>query len=224
MKIFGDKNPSRLTYVKEPGFFFGSNDVLKGFKRVVSYTINTSVFRGTYSKTIKPKLYLHISENAWTTFTGKLREYFLPWRWKTAYLDLENGTQPRQILVCGTGLSDRLKLLLGRSLFLMNLINSNHYDEVFGQEFIRLPGENRRGKTKIAHPLGEWIVSHVKFSNDLFCHIYRSRSLFSRFKYNLLKQFSSSWKEVAIQAGQISEKILIKKSDEEAISRSGLIV
>jgi len=65
---------------------------------------------------------------------------------------------------------------------------------------------------------------YLEVSDNLLCHIYRPRSLFSRFKYNLLKQFTSSWKEVAIQAGQISEKILIKKSDEAVISRSGLIV
>lgn len=228
MKIFGDENSSEFkNYAKEPGFFFGSNDVLKGSRSTVhSYTAS---FFGTsnYSKTVEPKLYLHISTNAWTTFTGKLRECFLPWRWKTAYLDQEDGTQPRQILVCtsvhDSRLPDHLGQLLGKSLFLTNLINRNHYDEVFGQEFIRLEGENNLRTTRITHPLGEMVGLHHEFSNDLLCHIYRQRSLFSKFKYNILKQFTSSWMEVAIQAGQISEKILIKKSDEEVISRAGLM-
>jgi hypothetical protein len=188
MKIFGDKNSSEFSnYAKEPGVFFGCNDVLKGSRSIVH--CYTASFFGTsnYSKTVEPKLYLHIPTNAWTTFTGKLRECFLPWRWKTAYLDQEDGTQPRQILVCtsvhGSKLSDRLSKLLGKSLFLTNLINSNHYDEVFGQEFIRLQGENSQRTTKVTHPLGEMIGLHLEFSDNLLCHIYRPRSLFSRFKY-----------------------------------------
>ncbi len=229
MKIFGDRNSSKFkNYDKESGFFFGHNDVLKGTKRDAHH-YSISYFGTSYHlKTVEPKLYLHIPTNAWTTFTGKLREYFLPWRWKTAYLDQEDGTRPRQILVCTSvhdgELSDRISDLLGKSLFLTSLIDSDHYYEIFGQEFIGLKGENSQRWTKITHPLGEIAGVQYIVSNDfhLFCHIYRRRGLFSRFKYNLLKRFSSSWKEVAIQSGHVSEKILINKSDEQVISRSGL--
>jgi|GEM_PF-6782299 len=62
-----------------------------------------------------------------------------------------------------------------------------------------------------------------EFKTHSLVPIFRSRSLFSTFKYHLLKKFSNSWKEVSIQAQGISEKILIKKCDEEYISNVGLI-
>lgn len=229
MKIFGDKISTKFkNHAKEPGFFFGSHDVLKGSKKTFKWYSKSFFGDHQHSKTVRPKLYLHIPTNAWTTFTGKLREYLLPWRWKTAYLDQENGTQPRKILVCTSvhdgQLTDHLSKLIGKSLFVTNLINSNQYDEYFGQEFIRLQGNIGLHRKKITHPLSEKLGSHDEFTNSILCHIYTKRSLFSRFKYNLLKQFSSSWKEVAVQAGQISEKILIKKSDEAVISQSKLTV
>lgn len=222
MRIFGDESSSEFkNYAKEPGVFFGSNDVLKGSRQTSQCSTYSFFGNSKYTETVEPKLYLHIPTNAWTTFTGRLREYFLPWRWKAAYLAQENGTELRRILVCtsveGGKLSHHLSRLIGKSLFLTNLINSRCYNEIFGQEFLSLQGENRR-EIRISHPLGEMIGLHLEYSDTVFCHIYRPRSLFSTFKYHLLKQFSASWKEVAIKAGQVSENILIKKSDEKAIS------
>lgn len=226
MKIFGDESSTEFkNFATEPGALFGHNDVLKGSEKTVqSYTL--SFWENSTSlktKTFTPKLYLHIPTNPWTTFTGKLREYFLPWLWKTAYLDIDQ----RKILVCASvqegKLSPHLSKLLGKSWFVTNLINNNLYDEIFGQDFIRLRGEGNQRTIKVAHPLGEKIGVHAEFTSDLLCHIYRPQSLFSTFKYTLLKQFSSSWKEVVIQVGRVSENVLIKKSDEEVLSRAGLI-
>ena len=228
MKIFGDIDSSEFkNYTREPGIFFGDNKFLKGTRKTTHFYSSSMSGVRNDSKTVEPRLHLHIPKNAWTTFTGKLREYCLPWRWKAAYLDPENGTPPCRILVCTSvqegELSDRLRELMGQSWFVTNLIHRNGYNEIFGQEFLCLHGQNHRRKTKILHPLGKMIGVYREGSNDLLCHIYRSRSLFSIFKYHLLKQFSNSWKEVVIQTAQVSEKILIKKSDEEMIVRVGLI-
>lgn len=241
MKIVGDDLANVFTdYAKEPGTIFGSNDVLKGPSHTV-YLYQATVW-GTseHIETIAPKLYLHIPTNAWTTFTGKLREYLLPWGWKTAYLDQENGNEPRRILAWAStnddALSRRINKLLGKSLFVANLINVNQYDEIFGQEFIRLRGtEDPLQDTDnpvqgldslrtiiIEHPLGAIVGEHLENTKDSLCHIYTARNLFSKIKYNLLKH-TLSWKEVAIQADNISEKVLIKRTDEEAISRAGLL-
>jgi len=221
MKIFGDKSSSKFkNYVREPGTFFGSNDVLKGPKKTFPCYDFSLFGNSSYLQTVEPKLYLHIPTSLWTTFTGKLREYLLPWRWKTAYLDREDGTPLRQILVCtyvkDGKLSDRLKTLLGKSLLVANLVNNHCYDEIFGQEFLLLQGQNSRDSTLISDPLGEGL--RAISSNDLYCHIYRPRSLFSKFKYNLVKKFSTSWKEVTMRVEGVSEQILIRKSDEAKIA------
>lgn len=235
MKIVGEDHANVfIDYAKEPGTIFGSNDVLKGPSHTV-YCFQATVW-GTseHIETIAPKLYLHIPTNAWTTFTGKLREYLLPWGWKTAYLDQEDGNEPRRILAWASSnddvLSRRINKLLGKSLFVANLINDNQYAEIFGQEFIRLKGtenpvqgiENLR-TIIIEHPLGPIVGEHLENTKDSLCHIYTARDLFSKIKYNLLKR-TISWKEVAIQAGQVSEKVLIKRTDENALFRARLIL
>ncbi|KIC77050.1 hypothetical protein DB41_DI00080 [Neochlamydia sp. TUME1] len=187
-------------------------------------------FFGTsnYSKVIEPTLYIHIPKTAWNTFTGKLREYYFLWRWKTAYLDQEDGAQPRKILICtsvrDSKISDRLNKLIGKSWCITNLINRDSYHEIFRKEFLSLSGQNEPGVTKTTHTLGETVGTYLRGGSDLFCYIYRQRSFFSLCRYHLLKNFLDYWKEISIQVGQISEKIVIKKFDEAAISRSGLEV
>ncbi|MBS4168970.1 hypothetical protein [Parachlamydia sp. AcF125] len=225
MKIYGDD--SEFThYTKERGVF-GNNDVLKGNRKTV-YRYKISFFgNSNRSESVEPTLYLHISKTAWSTFTGKVRKYCFHWRWKTAYLDQEDGSSPQKILVCTSvrqgELTGRLKKLMGRSWFITNLINRDCYDEIFGQEFLRLAGQNERRFTKIFHPLGKMVGLYKEGSSDLLCPIYRSRGLFSLFRYQVLKCWSNQWKEVVVQAGQVAERILIKKSDEAIISRAGLI-
>ncbi|MBS0607078.1 MAG: hypothetical protein JSR57_09020, partial [Verrucomicrobia bacterium] len=97
------------------------------------------------------------------------------------------------------------------------------YEEVFGQEYLKIPRQNGAHVNTIIHPLGEWAGTSSSTSLDDFCHIHRIRDVFSLFKYHFLKCFSSDWEEVAIQAGQVSENVLIKRSDRETISTIGLI-
>ncbi len=228
MKIYGDEDSSLLrTYFQKFGMIYGHNDVLKGPQKTV-HSVSTGFLWGTTekTKTFEPKLYLHISNTGWSSFTGILREYFLPWRWKAAYLDQEDGACLKRVLVCTSAdegtLSKRLHSLLGRSLFVTNLIKNNHYDEIFGQEFFRLP-RSGTGKQEITHPLGKWVGSHFSLSTVQLYHINRIRGVYSRVKYNLLKRFSGQWEEVAIKAGNIVENVLIKRNDRAAIARAGLI-
>lgn len=224
MKIYGDNSEFR-THAQEG--LFGNNDVLKGKKSTIRGFHSNLFGTSHFIKTLDPTLHLHIPKTTWSTFTGKLREYCLPWRWKTAYLDQEDGTPPRKILICTSvrdgNLSEKLKILLGKSLFVANLIKLGSYDEYWGDEYLALKGQNDKGSTLIIHPLGEMVGRAAVCGNVLFCHIYRQRSLFSTFKYYLIKYLSTRWKEIALEAGQTSERVLIKKSDEEAILRSGLM-
>lgn len=227
MKIYGDVASSKFkTHVREPGIICGHNDVLMG-NRLTFRNITFSFFGNRdESITVQPKLYLHISNTGWSSFTGILREYFLPWRWKAAYLDQENGTQPQRILVCTSvcegELSDHLRLLLGKSLFVTNLINANRYYEIFNQEYLIIPRQEYCINT-ISHPLGEWLGLHTLFGSNNLCHIHRVRGVFSSLKYHFLKHFSREWEEVAIRAGQISENVLIKRNDRVIIAGSGLL-
>lgn len=229
MKIYGDEASSQFkTYAQETGRIYGHNDVLLGDKQ--TFRRVTYSFFGDANEyvTVQPKLYLHICRNAWSSFTGKLKEYFLPWRWQVAYLDAENGTQPQRILVCTSTsqgkLSSRLNLLLGKSLFAANLINADYYDEIYDQEFLRVPEQNNQGKeNRIVHPFGEWAGVYSEFASSSLCHIYRIKGIFSLLRYHFLKRFSKEWEEVALQAGQISKKVLIKRNDRAAISGLGLI-
>lgn len=228
MKIYGDETTTQFrTYAQEPGSVWGHDDVLMGNREEIN-RISISFFG--YSNgmvTVQPKLYLHISNTFWSSLTGLFREYCMPWRWKAAYLDQEDGTMPQRILVCTSvydgRLSDRLNSVLGQSLFVTNLINVGQYEEVFGQEYLKIPRQNGAHVNTIIHPLGEWAGTSSSFSADDFCHIHRIRDVFSLFKYHFLKCFSSDWEEVAIQAGQVSENVLIKRSDRETISTIGLI-
>ncbi len=209
--------------------FFRWSDVLKGKARTIEYRTHSFFGDSSYSKLIEPKLYFHASVSAWTTFTGKLREYCLPWRWKSAYLDPEeNGKPPYRILVCTAvqegKLPDDLRKVVGKSWFLTNLTINNHYNEFHWQEFLELPGQNDSFNTiRMSHPLGDCFGNTTYVTSGSLCHIYRRRTLFSTLKYLFLRQFSTSWKEVAIQAGNVSEKMLIQKTDEQAICNAGLI-
>lgn len=229
MKIYGDEASARFkTYVQESGTICGHNDVLVGDRQTIR-RVTSSFFRTTYENiTIQPRLYLHIFNTFWSSVTGILREYCLPWRWKVAYLDQENGTPLQRILVCTSvsdgKLPDRLNALVGQSLFVTNLIKANQYEEIFRQEYLRIPSQNGLHENRIIHPLGEWAGFRIECDNpDDLCHVYRIRGIFSFLKYHLLKNLSSTWEEVAIQAGQVSENVLIKRNDRTTISGVDLI-
>lgn len=225
MKIFGDENSTAFNkYASEPGLIFGRNDVLKG-PIDKTFVYGSGVFgRFFYTKISQCKLYLHIPRDNWTTFTGKLRQYLLPWRWKTAYLEKKSDTKLLPILVCTSvkgGLSDRLSEILNQSLFITSLANKNVYRKISGMDFFCIKGENKEKGTQISTMLEKYI----DYTDNLYCHFYRKQSLLSAIIYSFLKKFySRSWKEVTIKADRVSEKVLIKKSDEEVLSRHGLIV
>lgn len=230
MKIYGDEASTQFrTYVQEPGIIYGHNDVLVG-DRQTNRRI-TSSFLGATDEwvTTQSKLYLHIFNSFWSSFTGALREYFLPWRWKAAYLDQENGTRPQRILVCtsvhGRELSDHLNALIGQSLFITNLMIANQYVEIFGQEYLRIYSQNGLHENRIVSPLGEWVGLHIEINSQYdLCHIHRIRGIFSLLKYHFLKNLSTEWEEVAIQAGLVSENVLIKRNNRTNISKMGLLV
>ncbi len=221
MKIYGDIDTTKFTnFTQEPGLLFGNNDVLKG-EAIKTYSIGP--FRSRVEESsYEPKLFLHIPTNMWSSFTGLLREYLLPWRWQVAHIDQ---IAPSQILVnisdAENHASSKLKRVLGKPLFEAHLIKQNRYDEIFGSEFIRVKTTSEKRVIEIRRPL---MGFYKEFTSDNLCHIYRPRSLFSLIKYYLLRQFSSTWKEVAIEVKGISKNILIKKTDEASIKSIGLIV
>lgn len=221
MKIFGDTNPACFkTYHKEPGLIFGHNDVLKGNKGT-GYRFCASALFGESEEfpEVEPTLYLHIPTSIWSAFTGKLREYCLPWRWKTVYLDREDGKQPERILICtkvykslSDELPNRLEKLVNQSWFATNLINSSDdYQGIFGKEFIAIQEENSE-KSQVDHPLGNWCGRHFA-PNTRFCHIFRKRGLLSSIKFLILKLFSHDWQEVTFRVNNLSEKVLIQNED-----------
>lgn len=253
MKIYGDEiKPNTLHFrkhIQESGAIYGHNDVLLEGEGDIKHTVThtTSSFFGvsTESYTYQPKLYFHISNSVWSSLTGIFREYCLPWRWKAAYLDGEDGTPLQRVLVCTSvegGLSDRLELLFGKSLFITHLINANHYHEAFSavknlfvnMEHLRIPRQEGdkdtsntpcglRGTSKIIHPLGAWCGVQQEWSGDHLCHIHSVQGVFSLLKYYLLKTFSKEWEEVTIRINQVSENVLIKRNERTLIARTGLI-
>lgn len=222
MRILGDEKPTDLkNYSQEPGIFFGKNDVLKGTPSTTfHYTID---FFGISKrvKTVTPQLHLHIPTSRWSSFTGKLRQYGLPWFWKTVYLDREDGTPPCRILVrrsmLGEELPTRIKQVLGQPLCVANLIESDNYKKVFGQNYLSIPKANLE-TTWVNHPLGKWAGTCMIVQPATFYPFHHPQGIFSIFKYQLLKQFSNSWKEVAIKTAHVTEKILIRKEDQVILS------
>lgn len=224
MKIVGDAVTQDQVVLlgKEDAVLFGYNDSL-----ITMMPLSSDIrsFRNVQH------LHIHISNTIWSKFTGILREYCLPWRWQAVYLDRENGKPPEQILVCTAyKLSDRIKLLLGKSLFIAKLIAEDRYCEDKGWEFLQIRVqnvENQPIENIIHHPLGEWaekrVIAYVdpNHSYNLY-HIHRIRGIFSSFTYSLLKHFSKSWEEITLKAGGIFEKVLIKKADKNAIIQAGL--
>ena len=76
MKIHGDEAVSQFrTYVEEPGLICGHNDVLVGNRERVRHIILSSFGDTDEWITHQPKLYFHISNTFWSSFTGLLREY-----------------------------------------------------------------------------------------------------------------------------------------------------
>ncbi|MFI5342735.1 MAG: hypothetical protein ACHQUC_00775 [Chlamydiales bacterium] len=226
MKIFGDYNPAYFkTHEKEQGFIFGYDDVLKADKGTTSRATISFLGSSYESWECEPKLYLHIPTNLWSSLTGKLREYCLPWRWKAVYLDKGNSVEPRRILICtevydggfSNELTHRLKELVNQSWFVTNLISNYDYQEILGREYITIPEENS-DKCEVTHFLGKSHGCHFA-RNIRHCHIYRKRGLLSTLKYLILKNFSPAWQEVTFRVNNVSEKVLIRREDRTIISQ-----
>lgn len=220
MKIVGDNNSNPCnTHVKESVFCLGTRDYLKG-PNWVRQRISDQFFWGhsVEVKTVENKIHLHISKDTFSSITGKLREYLLPWRWKSAFLDAEDGSQPQRILVCTSQLSStRLDGVVGKLRFITYLIAKKCYSEIFGKEFLYAPGAD--GPSEVIHSLGKWYGYSHSDGHSKMCHFFRKRSLYSTLKYHLLKQYSTTWKEATLQIAGISEKVLIKKTDELPLSK-----
>lgn len=226
MRIYGDTDQ----YVRqaEKGIFYGHNDVLVGEEVRVETTTYSPIFGETRETEIfQKKLYIHIADSPWSKFTGYLRQYLLPWRWKTAYLDQEDGTPPKEILVCvdiwNNHFSNHLKSLLGKSLCVADLISRHIYEEIFGQEYLLVPGVERH-TTKIIHPLGELIGSSLKFGDtDNYYRIVTEQGMFSKLESLFLKTFSKEWEEVRLLGGNYLQTALVRKVDLAILRNAHLI-
>lgn len=229
MQIYGDEPLTQFKrFEHEPGILWGNNDLVKGEKE--KFQRMTSSFFGTKDERIarEPKIYLHISSTPWSTFTGRIRKYGLPWRWKVIYLDQGDQSLPKEALLCTSvhdgELSERLQQVVGQTRFVLSLLNSNQYAEIFGQEYLRIADGSAQHGNRIVHPLGEWAGLHLEpISTDTLCRIYRIKGIFSLVRYHLLKFVSSQWKEVTLQSDRFSETVLVKRNEFEDIYKSGLI-
>jgi hypothetical protein len=206
MRIYGDTANATFSAAnldQERGItcgLFGYNEVLLG-------EIDKDA-------SVQPKLYIHRSNGIWSKFTAILREYCLPWRWKVVYLDQQDTTPLKRILVCTNvqngELSDRLKELLGRSLFIASLIYTSCYKETDGKECLLA---SRSSLTP--QELGP--------RNFDPYHIYRARGVASFFKYYFLKCFSEDWQEEQITITKHTGKVLIQRKDREVLADAGFI-
>ena len=233
MRIIGDSTTSSLEkYEKEPGIVFGYNDVLKGQPETTHIHIISPIW-GNSDKhvTTTAKIYLHIPQTPWSTFTAIFRKYCLFWCWKSAFLekdflDQETGSAPLRVLVY-TGkhsLSSNLQAVLGQSWFTTLLIHQNLYRQVYGNEYLHAYTRDCFQRNSIPHFLGELVGLHVDTSFYKYCHMYRKRGGLSTLRYHFLSHFSSNWKEVTLTVKNVSEKILIKKTDEATLLASGLSI
>lgn len=191
MKIFGDLSSHPCTnHQKESGLCFGTHDILRGANWVQTRITHDLFGQRVVTKTVERKIHLHIFKDTFSTITGKLREYLLPWRWKSAFLDAEDGSQPQRVLVCT---SEGLNKIAGRSWLITNLIAEKCYTKVFGKEFLYAPATEVLSRithplgelqapafenfNKIVHPLGEWYGLHSSHGgSSKLCHFFRKRS------------------------------------------------
>lgn len=222
MSIVGDVDHQYRIRQQEIAWW-GSNDLFRGTSRNEG-NLQSLVNQFNLKVGERPKLYIHIPGGFWSTLTGKLREYCLPWRWKTAYLDEQNGSPPRRILVCtNEHVLPPLSFLFGKSLpetqFLADLYSQQRYEVIGGHEYIRVPTANPPQRIMIQHLTTKFYAT----TSDIFCPIFRKQGLFSNLKYKFLQLFSDSWKEVAIRVNTYSEKILIKKVHENSLLGTELI-
>jgi len=210
MKILGSNEVlSKLNKQElEAGYLFGSNDVLTGSSQ-------------------EKKLYLHISNSLWSKFTGTLREYLLPWRWQSVYLDHSHetmdtrfsaGAQFERVLVNMPAKRNiyfqNLEDLAGKSLFITHLINENGYSEVACREQIHTVIPNNAkipGAQEVRTIQWKKIPNRPLPQDRTTQHMYRIRGLYSFCMYHLKKHFSSSWNEVKVEAGGMTETVLVAK-------------
>lgn len=242
MQIFGNQFDTYLTHVKEKGSFFGYNDTLKAPETSVTNTVYGvfangilhAIFTGFSDSQrhevykFAPTIYLHIPTNRWSHFTGKVREYLLPWRWKVAYID--KGTELKRILICTkeklSDISLRLSEVTGKSPFAAHLIARDQYEEIFEHEYICIRNAIKTQDTILSrYPCLPIIIDSRTIFDDtsVRCHIYRRQDLLSTLGYYFRRTFSSTWCEVGTLTYQISENILIRKDDRETLKKAGPI-
>ncbi len=215
MTIIGFSKTEFKGSVTQIPSFFGTCDTVKA-KPVISFEF-FGWSRSANMRVNERSLYLHIPKDLFSSCTGLLKEWVLPWLWQTVYLDQGDKIAPRKILAytrLSAPVNTDIALVFGKSFPVAILIDHEAYASGIGMEFFRFPEKNLQQQT-FKNIWGSFSVS----SDKKYCHIYRSRSLFSRIKYLFLKCLSSAWKEVTIKAGAVSEKILIQKEDKDFIKR-----
>jgi hypothetical protein len=227
MKIFGEIAPQFQHHIRQPGLLWGNDDLLVGNRSQI-HVIDANIFGVREEvREVEPTMHFHIANSKWSSFTGWIREYLLPWRWKVAYLDKEDESAPEKILVCTEvkdgNLSDKIKSLLNTPLHIAKLSKNENYTEILNQEFLKIKRSIPQ-RLRIIHPLGNRFGYH--FERDCYFDVYpirRIRGIFSRVTYFFYKNFSRDWSVATLRVGAISEKILIKAANRAPLRAAGFI-
>lgn len=182
---------------------------------------------GLFKEFIFPTLNVHIFRGFWSTLTGLLKEFCMPWwRWQVAYLAPEDTTPRQRILVCVQDLSkDQLKALknYNREISLISFLEeAGFYKEFSYEECILVDSSTNTQKTYM-HPLGSWFEhGWVTLAKKEAITIYRPRDFFSTLKYYVLKQ-SPYWQEITLEHKNKKETVLVKTSDINKLRDAGFI-
>lgn len=227
MKINGEKIPQLEHHIRDAGLLWGSNDHLSGTLSTIDVIVYSMFGVKREVREVQPKLHFHIPNSKWSCFTGWIRQYLLPWRWKVGYLDKEDESAPQKILVCtkvnDEKLADTINSLFNRPIHIATLSKRKNYTEILSQEFLKIQRDTPQN-LKIIHPLGEGFGSY--FETDCYFdvyHIRRIRGIFSRLTHLFYKNFSRDWSVARLRVGVISENILIKSADHAPLRAAGFI-
>ncbi|MBJ7449465.1 MAG: hypothetical protein JHC93_03790 [Parachlamydiales bacterium] len=203
MRIYGDNSSSFTTYAQEPGLLFGKNDILLGQEQFHTITQKKVFSSKTKNEVIRPILYLHIKRSNFSKLTGALRNTFLPWRWKSIYLQPSDTEPLLKALVCTSvkngPLPSQIKTLCGKTLLETTLRDHSLYRSKRFHEYVALK-----------KPVCTTINSVLKTQEMIYCRIYRRRSLISHLGYVLRNNFGHKWTEVTTVVKGVYEKILIR--------------
>lgn len=155
-----------------------------------------------HAENLREKLHLHVPTNAWSKFTGCLREHLLPWRWMVAYLDRANGEVPQRILVCnkveGGKLPQAIRDVLGKSLLQLELENR------------KMLVRNSKGT--------ECLVVNDDKGEGNNVYIFRANSVFGCLIYLFGKYLcKSQTKEITLTVGYATEKVLVERQKYEKV-------